>query len=121
MTLYEATRELKEGQAIEWDFQGRTLRIAEWRHGEEPNIPAFGPLELTFTVRIIDLPKPQPTLYDVLVEGAGRIGVKIDCDNCKYTSDCTGVSCFTALIDTLCDIALAAGFDLKQITGAGEE
>lgn len=68
------------------------------------------------------------TLYEALVEGATSkkmrcSNVTYSCAACKYAEgDCTDINCSTALIDTLQDIALAAGFDLKQITAeAGEE
>lgn len=114
---FEAIRQLKEGQAIV-DLAGG--RIFEWKPGCTASMltPIYNDF---FDCRIIDLPKPQPTLYDALLAGAERINASLPCDNCIYKGKCRGMQCYVALIDTLQDIALKAGFDLKKITAeAGE-
>lgn len=132
MTLHEAIVALKPGQAIEMNIPDmENHRLVEWVRGEScPKVLVMmiNRVDLDLEVRIIDLPKPQPTLYDVLVAGATKKGLSFDpdggpCSCCLYSKDaprCTSVSCPTALVDTLQDIALAAGFDLKKIKAAGE-
>lgn len=68
----------------------------------------------------------QPTLYDVLVAGAKKLDLNMNDDDpcmvCKYSpSTCQPTDCRISVIDTLQDIALEAGFDLKKITAEAKE
>lgn len=68
MTLFEAIRELKEGQAIEERMPGGPYlnRAIEWEHeGEGPRIFA-GYIDGRNDFRIIDLPKPKMSLEEGL-------------------------------------------------------
>ncbi len=64
-------------------------------------------------------------LYKALVEGAERIGARFSsCGSCNRTHyrPCGGpYSCSIALVDTLQDIALEKGFDLKAIIAEAKE
>lgn len=90
MTLFEAIRELREGQAIEklgkeldyyYEQCGERIvayRAVEWRHGEPKMTVLKNGVDLNVDVRIIDLPKPKMSLEeglekverDVFVEAA---------------------------------------------------
>lgn len=128
MTLYEAIVALKPGQAIEMNIPDmENHRLVEWVRGEScPKVlvAMIHRVDLDLEARIVDL-QPTPTLYAVLVEGATKKRLELHCAGCKTRIEsCLYASANnpTALIDTLQDIALAAGFDLKQITAeAGEE
>lgn len=58
-------------------------------------------------------------LYDALVKGANEKELCLECAACKYKGppESCYCACGMALVDTLQDIALAAGFDLKKVEG----
>ena len=67
------------------------------------------------------------TLYKVLVEGAEKLDLNMNDDDpcmvCKYSQlTCRDeiTDCRVAIIDTLQDIALEKGFDLKAIVAKEE-
>lgn len=78
MTLFEAIRQLKEGQAIEklgkgldYYYEQCGERIAEytaieWKHGEPKMTVLKSGLDLNVDVRIINLPKPKMSLEEGL-------------------------------------------------------
>lgn len=120
MMLFEAVQQVKPGQRIEWKFRGNQYFL-QWKHGAptpESDTVILSD-EWLAEATIIDIPKPQPTLLDVLVEGAKRIEARANCRCCKRTNeDCKGLSpseCSAALIYTLQEIALADGFDMRQV------
>lgn len=119
LTLFEAIRELKPGQEIHaMTDQGRSYPVLRWSHGDKGLTYLVGSVDLQYIVYIIDLPKPQPTLYDVLVAGIPTSVLRRRCYECDESA-CSNELCNKQIVDTLQDIALKAGFDLKQIT-AGE-
>lgn len=128
MTLWEAIRQMKEGQEIVYVPETPDRQVfAIWAYGEQrPEFPAnfYHEVLWTIDVTIHDLPRPQ-TLYDVLVEGAKEKVLEIQleegCEDCiawKNSGDSEKpleCNCSVALIDTLQSIALASGFDLKKV------
>lgn len=119
MTLWEAIRQLKEGQEIRFLLDDVWVCIArlDWGSNGVPFLENCGGSDwLNREVRIIDLPRPV-TLYDVLVEGAKRAGIIITCHTCPLAgSDCDPrIDCTGELAKALQSIALAAGFDLKKV------
>ena len=89
MTLFEAIRELKEGQAIEERIPGGPWRRAiVWEHkGECPCIFA-GYIDGRNTFRIVDLPKPKMSLEEAVIKVASDKGIYLlqplyrTCDFC---------------------------------------
>ena len=134
MTLFEAIRQLKEGQYVnviadvgcfcgvyawEWGAAAPKCVLDEqsWGWIKGRHLPKI----FTDTnVIICDIPKDdQPrtqTLYDVLVEGCNKKAIGIKCEDCQQGDPATCYPvCGLALIDTLQSIALAQGFDLKKV------
>ena len=118
MTLFEAIRQFHEGQRIEWEFESARCSI-DWNYKQSrPEIWPIQHDEWSSPATIIDLPKPQ-VLYDVLVGWIKDKGTSLRCSDCKYNNSkryCDAGNCSIALIDTLYDIAFAAGINLKEIT-----
>ena len=119
MTLFEAIRQMKEGQEIRLpvNHAGGEVVVARWGWAKHNPDVRYNILSEHWDdeVELVDLLSPV-TLYDVLVEGAIEMELDLQrgCGGCidNGEKDC---NCSKAVIDTLQSIALAAGFDLKKV------
>jgi len=84
MTLFDAIRQLKEGQAIV-DMRGD--RIFEWQPDLNARMltPIYNDL---FECHIIDLPLPKRSLEEGLTKAAHKLGLEIDCSCCPEREQC---------------------------------